>query len=106
MLGTFAPGLPRRLDGAKSEIAREALDHIGALYDIEREIAGKPAAIRLAVRQQLSKPKVEAFRAWAEQQLARIPGKGNLPKSFRYGLSCDSVVLVGDIRRLSGVVAC
>ncbi|MFO7483359.1 IS66 family transposase, partial [Oceanibaculum nanhaiense] len=71
----------------KSEIAREALDQIGALYDIEREIAGKPAAIRLAVRQQHSKPKVEAFRVWAEQQLARIPGKGNLAKSFRYGLS-------------------
>ena len=48
----------------KSEIAREALDRIGALYDIEREITGRPADIRLAVRQQHSKPKVEAFRAW------------------------------------------
>ena len=67
--------------------AREALDRIGALYDIEREIAGRPADIRLAVRQQHSKPKVEAFRAWAEQQLLRIPGKGNLAKAFRYGLS-------------------
>ena len=71
----------------KSGIAREALDRIGALYDIERMITGQPAEIRLAARQEHSKPKVEAFRAWAEQQLTRIPGKGDLAKAFRYGLS-------------------
>lgn len=71
----------------KSEIAREALDRIGALYDVERAITGQPAEIRLAARQEHSKPKVEAFHAWAEQQLTRIPGKGDLAKAFRYGLS-------------------
>jgi transposase len=71
----------------KSEIAREALDRIGALYDIEREITGRPADLRKAVRQENSKPKVEAFRVWAERQLTRIPGKGDLAKAFRYGLS-------------------
>ena len=70
-----------------SEIAREALDRIGALYDIERDISGQPADARLAVRQKHSKPKVEAFRAWAELQLTRIPGKGELAKAFRYALS-------------------
>ena len=35
----------------KSTIAREALDRIGALYDIEREITGQSADIRLAARQ-------------------------------------------------------
>ncbi len=30
---------------------------------------------------------VEAFKAWVEAQLARIPGKGDLAKAFRYGLS-------------------
>jgi transposase len=71
----------------KSQIAREALDRIGKLYDIEREIAGQPAEARLRARQTKSKPKVEALRQWAEQQLARIPGKGDLAKAFRYGLS-------------------
>lgn len=70
----------------KSPIAREALDRIGQLYDIEREIAGKPADVRHAVRQEHSKPKLEAFRAWAEQQLTRIPTKGDLASAFRYGL--------------------
>ncbi|MEN8749663.1 IS66 family transposase [Marivita sp.] len=71
----------------KSEIAREALDRIGALYDIERKITGCSAKQRKAVRQEKSKPKVEAFRVWAERQLTRIPGKGDLAKAFRYGLS-------------------
>jgi transposase len=71
----------------KPEIAREALDRIGALYDIERDIAGQPAATRLVARQRLSKPKVEAFFAWSDQQLPRIPGKGDLARAFRYGLS-------------------
>lgn len=72
---------------AKSEIAREALDRIGAIYDIERKINGQPAAVRKAVRQDKSKAKVEAFRVWAEKQLTRIPGKSDLAKAFRYGLS-------------------
>lgn len=71
----------------KSEIAREALDRIGALYDIERSINGQSPEIRLAVRQKQSKPKAEAFRLWAEAQLTRIPGKGDLAAAFRYGLS-------------------
>ena len=70
----------------KSGIAHEALERIGQLYDIEREIAGKPADIRRAVRQELSKPKLEALHAWAEKQLTRIPTKGDLAKAFRYAL--------------------
>ncbi|MBY3544964.1 IS66 family transposase [Rhizobium laguerreae] len=71
----------------KSEIAREALDRIGALYDIERGINGQPPETRLAARQKQSKPKVDAFRHWAEAQLTRIPGKSDLATAFRYGLS-------------------
>jgi transposase len=71
----------------KSEIAREALDRIGALYDIERQINGQSPHVRKAVRQDKSKPKVEAFRVWAEKQLTRLPGKSDLAKAFRYGLS-------------------
>lgn len=71
----------------KSEIAREALDRIGALYDIEREISGQPADIRCAARQARAKPKVDDFKVWAERQLTRLPGKSELAKAFRYGLS-------------------
>jgi len=71
----------------KSEIAREALDRIGKFYDVERDINGQPDDVRHAARQKLSRPQVEAFFAWSEQQLLRIPGKSDLAKAFRYGLS-------------------
>ncbi len=74
-------------EATTSEIAREALDRIGKLYDVERQIAGQPAELREAARQQHSRPQVDAFKAWAEAQLARIPGKGDLAKALRYGLS-------------------
>lgn len=70
-----------------SPIAKDALDRIGALYDIERQIAGQPAEARLAVRRKESQPRVEAFRAWCEDQLGRIPGKGELAKAMRYALN-------------------
>lgn len=71
----------------KSEVARDALDRIGALYDVEREISGRPPNERRAARQAHSATKVEAFKTWAEVQLGRIPGKGDLAKAFRYALN-------------------
>lgn len=71
----------------KSPIAKEALDQIGRLYDIERRIKGQSAEIRKGVRQEHSKPKVKAFKVWCEAHLSRIPGKGDLAKAMRYGLS-------------------
>lgn len=69
-----------------SEIAREALERIGALYDIERGINGAPAEHRLEVRQRESRPRVDAFRTWAAGQVERLPGKGDLAKAIRYAL--------------------
>lgn len=73
--------------GAKSQIAREALDRIGAIYDIEARITGQSAQARHAARQLHSKPKVEAFHAWAQIQITKIPAKGDLANAFRYALT-------------------
>jgi transposase len=70
-----------------SEIARQALDRIGALYDVERQINGKSAELRLEVRRRESQPRAEAFHTWMVAQLDRIPGKGDLAKAMRYALS-------------------
>lgn len=72
--------------GTKSEIAREALDRIGALYDIEREITGCSAQERRRVRQTRTRPQVEDLKAWSEAQLGRVSGKSALAKAFRYAL--------------------
>ncbi|RJF86459.1 IS66 family transposase [Oleomonas cavernae] len=74
-----------------SSIAKEALDRIGALYDIERDIAGRAAEVRHQVRRDHSRPRAEHFRTWCEAQLAQIPGKGgsikgDLAMAMRYAL--------------------
>jgi transposase len=74
-------------EATKSQIAREALDRIGKLYDVEREITGRSAEQRLAIRKKHSAPKVDAFKMWSEAQLVRIPGNGDLARAFRYALN-------------------
>ena len=58
-----------------SPLAEEALRRIGELYRIEAEIRGRPAEERRAVRQERSKPIVEALHAWLTAQLGRVSGK-------------------------------
>ena len=49
-----------------SPIAKEALDMIGALFDIERPIAGHLPNVRQQVRAELAKPKLEALASWLD----------------------------------------
>jgi transposase len=67
-----------------SPLAKEALDRIGALFDIERMIAGKPAAHRRDVRQRAAKPKIDALAVWFDAQLKLISGKSGLAAAIRY----------------------
>lgn len=69
-----------------SPVARDALERIGRLYDIEREITGQSAERRRDVRRTRSRPHVDAFRSWCERQLAGIPAKGDLARAMRYAL--------------------
>ncbi len=71
----------------KLDLAKEALDQIGALYDIEREIHGLSAEERRSIRRSKSKPIVEAFETWARAQLNAISRKGDLAKAINYGFN-------------------
>ena len=71
----------------KSAIAKEALDRIGALFDIERTIAGHSADIRRAVRQRTARPKIDELATWMDAQLTKIPGKSDLAGAIRYARS-------------------
>jgi len=71
----------------KSAIAKEALDRIGALFDIERPIAGSPPDIRRAVRQRTARPRIDELAVWFDAQLQKIPGKSDLAGAIRYARS-------------------
>ena len=67
-----------------SPLAEEALRQIRDLYRIEAEIRGRSAEERCAVRQERSKPIVEALHAWLTAQLERVSGKSALVEAIRY----------------------
>ena len=68
-------------------IATEALQRIAALYRIEAEVRGQPAERRRQVRHARSRPLVTELRAWFEQQLAKLPGRGATAGAIRYALN-------------------
>jgi transposase len=70
-----------------SPLAAEALRRIGALYDIEARIRGRPPDARRRVRAAEVAPQLSALKTWLENQLRRLPGKSALAGAIRYALS-------------------
>ena len=71
---------------AGSPIVDEALLRIAALYKIEDGIRGKAPDHRRAVRQEMSRPLVDAFFDWLSAQAARVSSKSELGKALTYML--------------------
>jgi hypothetical protein len=67
-----------------SPIAIEVVRRIDALFEIERAINGKSAAERLAVRQKLSRPRVEDLQVYMREQAARLSPGHDLVKAINY----------------------
>ena len=86
----------------KSALAREALDRIGALYDVERDIRGKPPDERRRQRRARSLPRAVALRTWAEATLPQLSGRSDLAGAFRYMLTrWDALCRVFDDGRIA-----
>ena len=66
--------------------AKEALARIGALYEIEKDIRGKPADDRRWVRQNLAVPKLLELNHWMHTTLAATSAKSDLAKAILYSL--------------------
>jgi transposase len=67
-------------------IALEAVKRLDALFDIERTINGKPAADRLAVRQELSAPLMVELQRWLTDQRAMLSRNHDVTKAISYML--------------------
>jgi transposase len=68
-------------------IATEALARIAQLYHVESEIRGRAADERRAVRQERSRPVIQALEPWLREQLTLISQKTKLAEAIRYALS-------------------
>jgi transposase len=73
--------------GGPAPIASEALTRIAALYRIEDDIRGRSSEERLAVRQERTRPLVEALQPWLREKLSLISQKTKLAEAIRYALS-------------------
>ena len=62
------------------------LDRIGALYAIEKQIRGHLPDERRAVRQEHSRPQLDAMKPWMEQTLATLSQKSATAKAISYAL--------------------
>jgi transposase len=71
----------------KAPIAIEAVTRTDALFAIEREINGKLPSERQRVRQERSRPRVEALEAWLREQYARLSPAGQVAKAIAYSLN-------------------
>jgi transposase len=85
----------------KAPIAIEAVARIDALFAIEREVNGLSPDERCQVRQERSRPRVEALGAWLRQQHARLSPNNQVAKAIAYSLNAwDALVRFLDDGRL------
>lgn len=73
-------------EATKSPVAKEALDRISAVYAIEDKARFAPAAERVEHRRQTA-PLLDAFFVWANATVAKLSGKLELAKAFRYTIT-------------------
>lgn len=70
-----------------SPLALEAVQRIDRIFHIERDINGRPAAERLAVRQILSAPLVKDLGNWMREQRGLLSSKDEVGKKMDYMLN-------------------
>jgi len=68
----------------KSPLALEALERIGALYQIEAEIRGRSADERRCARQARALPLLKALHEWFVEKLGELPRGSELAKAILY----------------------
>ncbi|WP_428830170.1 IS66 family transposase, partial [Cereibacter changlensis] len=86
---------------AGSPFVDEALRRIAEFYAIEKEIRGQAPEARHAVRQERSKPLLEAMHPWLVQQAARLSKKSDLGMAAAYVLDhWPGLILFADDGRI------
>jgi transposase len=69
---------------AISPVALEAVKRIDALFDIERAINGLSTEERLRVRQEQSRPLVDALEIWLREERSRLSRSASVAKPIDY----------------------
>jgi transposase len=74
-------------ESTKSPLAKEVLERIAPLFEIEARINGQAPERRLAVRQAEAVPLLAELKSFMDKVLNQISGAGTLAKAIRYSTS-------------------
>jgi transposase len=69
-----------------SPFATGAVERIGQLYAIEKEIRGRPPDQRRGVRQKRSRPLLDSLHDWLQAGLSKLSRKSDTTAAVRYAL--------------------
>ena len=75
------------MEAHHSPTATEAVERIASLYEIEREIRGRPPDERRAIRNARARPLLDAMREWLERSLAKLSRKSDTTAAIHYALA-------------------
>jgi len=70
----------------KSELAAQALEYIGALYGIERDLKDLPDHDRQRLRHEQARPIADALHRWMIAQRQKVPDGSGTAKALDYSL--------------------
>jgi transposase len=70
----------------KSQIAQQALEQIGQIYEIERQLQEASVDERQRIRQQQSRPVVDKLHGWLTEHRAKVPEGSATAKAIDYNL--------------------
>jgi transposase len=78
----------------RSPVAKEALERIGQLYGIEKEIRGRSPAERREVRRERSRPLLDSLRTWLKATVSKMSRKSDVALAIQYALGrWDALIL-------------
>jgi len=89
MLGACKKNGLRAAQGHASPLAKEALERIGQLYGIEKEIRGRSQAERRDARHIRSRPLLEAMHIGLKATMSKLSTKSELAKTIYYAGTLD-----------------
>jgi transposase len=81
------------MEAHHSPVATEAVERIRALYQIEREIRGRPPDERREVRNARARPQLDSMHRWLQASQSKLPPKSETAAAIRYALALWNALL-------------
>ncbi len=78
----------------RSPVAKDALERIGQLYGIEKEIRGQSPGERREIRRARSRPLLDSLQAWLKTTVSKMSRKSDVALAIQYALGRWSALML------------